>query len=83
VGKCNIGLQSSLGVEYPMSQKMALFGEILLVNSNYSFNKYVVKSYQINGKNQINGNTKTTYDLPHSNSNYSQIGLNLGVKYAF
>lgn len=83
-GKCSIGLQSSFGIEYPVSTKMTLFGELLSVNSNFLFEKSVLQSSEIEGVNQISESTQTTYYLPSENKwNFSQIGLNVGVKYIF
>lgn len=83
-GKHSIGLQSSFGIEYPILPRINLFGELLSVISNYEFDKETLKSYKIEGVNQINETTQTTNYLdPVIKSNFSQIGLNIGIKYTF
>lgn len=83
-GKWSIGLQSSFGIEYPISTKMTLFGELLAVNNNFHFDKSILQSYEIEGVSQINESTQTTFDFSSENKwDFSQIGLNVGIKYTF
>jgi len=83
-GKWSIGLQSSVGIEYPISSKMTLFGELLSINGNFLFNKSILQSYEIEGVSQINEGTQTTFDLSSEKKcDFSQIGLNVGIKYTF
>jgi hypothetical protein len=82
-GKLKIGLQSSLGIDYHLTDKLNLTAEFLLINTNYTWNKAERIRYEIDGVNHLNDFEKKTYDLDKSAGtvDFSQIGINIGIRY--
>jgi hypothetical protein len=80
-GGFNVGFRGSIGFYYQFSGKLNLYSELMTVNTNYKFKKVRVVSYSENGVDFEISQTQYTYQKTEGRVDYSQIGLNVGIRY--
>jgi hypothetical protein len=83
-GGLSIGVQSSFGGEYHLSENINLFVELLSVNANYTIKKSEIISYDIDGVNHLGDLDKQSQTISDAGKiDFSHIGFNIGIKYIF
>jgi hypothetical protein len=97
-GKVSLGFRGALGVNYRMSDKLSIFGELQQTNLFIKQDKNTIVSYKVNNVDVMGGLTteqkETNYVDEITNSsaanqelagktNFNQFGINIGVKYKF
>lgn len=75
----SVGLRSSIGVDYQISSSLFASVNLVSVYSNPNFTNGTVKRYELDGVTHPNPSSSTG----ENRINLSQVGLTLGVKYAF
>jgi len=64
----NMGVTSSLGAKYNLTEKLALVAELKVQLLNYSPNKRILSEYTINGVDQLPGMTTSEIEVEYLNS---------------
>jgi hypothetical protein len=82
-GKFHVGLQANLGFCYSIKQNLEFVLDFVTVCNNYKITKAEIKSYEIDGVNQLNTLDDTNIEINKDDNmrNHSYYGINIGVKY--
>jgi hypothetical protein len=82
-GKLNIGIQSSAGIDYRLSENLRLLCEFIFINGNYQFKKEEITRYDVDGTDHLSDLSTRTYSLTDgSKTDFSHWGINIGIKYS-
>lgn len=79
-GKIALGFRGNVGILYPLGESMLLTADVTAVNSMYHFKKPVTLSFKVNGVEEVN---ETEEDLNEYSVDFSNLGFNIGIRYAF
>lgn len=81
-GNINIGIQSSVGVEYRISKKVYCLFEFISVINHYEYKTEETVIYKIDGADHLNDiNPRLQKITDGTKTNFSQCGFNIGIKY--
>ena len=82
-GKWNIGYRGALGSSIFINERISIWEEFTFVYTNYNYKKSELLSYKINEIERIQSirNRTTEYKNKEGLTDYSNMGINIGIKY--
>jgi len=83
--KFNIGIRSSVGIDYQISSGLSASVNFVSVYNNCNITRGVITRYEIDGVNHLYKiqDATTDYDKGENVVNFSHVGFNIGIKYIF
>jgi hypothetical protein len=81
----NIGLRSSICIDYPISPNLLICANLVSIYNNCKITRGEIVRYEIDGVNRPDKISETAIETNRDGYkvNFSQIGVNIGIKYVF
>ena len=82
-GRWDIGFRGACGINKQLNKHFAVYGEIMVVNTNYSYKKKEITMHKVSGVDITSSitNKVTEYNDDSEMIDYSHLGINIGLKY--
>lgn len=79
-GGIQLGFRGTAGILYRLSEKLMLMVDLTAVNAMYRFDVPETLSFKVDGVEKVD---ETVEDLKEETVDFSNIGLNVGIRYNF
>ena len=82
-GRWDIGFRGACGINKQLNKHFAVYGEIMVVNTNYSYKKNEITMRKVSGVDITSSitNKVAEYNDDSEMIDYSHLGINIGLKY--
>lgn len=82
-GGWDIGFRGAFGINKQLNKHFAVYGEIMVVNTNYSYKKKEITMHKVSGVDITSSitNKVTEYNDDSEMIDYSHLGISIGLKY--
>jgi hypothetical protein len=85
-GGINLGFRGAFGAKYSINRRFSVYGEFMVVNTNYNYRKSEVLVNLRNGENLLpEEEEERIEDITHNEGlrDFSSVGINFGIRYQF